>query len=120
MSKLLYLLALVLMSLIQVSWAPFLSWRGYFLPLVLLVLLTSTLFLQMTEVLISAFAVGILLSLLGGGLVGLQSLGLVLALTAAHIVRNFLLGRKWLGFLASVIFAVFINEGILRLFLKFF
>lgn len=110
MKKFLYLLILILAALTQVSWAPFLSWRGYFLPVVLLVLFISTIFLKITEVLVFGFTAGIFLSLLEGSLVGLQSLSLILALGASNLSRNLFLGRKWFGFLLSAISAIIVYE----------
>ena len=112
MRKFLYILVLILATLVQITWAPFLNWRGYSLPLVLLVLLISTLFWNVTEVLIFAFAIGIFFSFLGGGIVGLESLSLILALGAAHLMRSVFLARKSFGFVLSAISAIIVYEGI--------
>ena len=107
MRKFLYLLILLLTALIQITWAPFLNWRGFVLPFVLLILLFGTFFFKAAEILVFSFAVGIFFNLIGGGLVGSTSISLVLALTAAYVVRN--------SFLIASISAVFVYEIALRL-----
>lgn len=115
MKKLSFVFILVLVCLIQVSWASFLSIHGFVFPLVLLVLLLSSFFWKIAEVLVFAFGVGIFLNLLVGGLVGSQSLSLILALTTAQIVRNLFLQQKLFGFSLAVIAAIVVYQGILRL-----
>lgn len=110
MKRLLYTLCLILASLIQITWAPFLTIGGFPLPLVLLLLLVSTLFYQVTVVLIFAFGIGIFINLLTGGMVGSYSLSLICALTAASFVRSLFLGRKGFGFLLGAVFALIIYE----------
>lgn len=112
MKKLLYVLILILASLIKVSWGPLLTFGSFSIPVVLLVLLFGSLFLNVTEVLIFAFVIGIFFSLLGGGLVGLESLSLILALGAAHLMRSVFLARKSFGFVLSAISAIIVYEGI--------
>lgn len=116
MRRVLFILFLVLTSLLQISWFPFLSIYGFSLPLVLLTLFASSFFWKVTEVLVFAFGAGIFLDFLGGGLVGSQSLALVLTLASVYFVRNLFLRRKVIGLILSFFVSVVCYKWILSLF----